>query len=273
MDPSPGLETSSLQRFPRIPRDALLAAHRYQLAAITGNLSYEIKQRWLNLPFIIVNCSQTQVMIITVFGATGQVGKRIVSQALAAGHYVRAFGRNVAGLIDEDMRNNQLEAIQGYVFNDTDVFDAVEGADAVLSVLGGAFDGADKTRSLGIQHIATQMEKAKVKRIIALGGYGVLEAPGGGFLIDQPGYPEQYIPVGKEHLQAYLNLRNSPLDYTFVCAPDIQDEDGRGSFITAADYPPVPNHFKIAAGDIARFMLEELKDNRFIKQRVGISNI
>jgi putative NADH-flavin reductase len=210
-------------------------------------------------------------MLITVFGATGQVGRRIVSQALQAGHSVRAFGRNTARLIDEDMRNNQLEAIQGYVFDEAEVLDAVEGADAVLSALGGAFDGTDKTRSLGIRNIAAQMEKAGVKRIIALGGYGVLEAPGGGFLIDQPGYPEQYIPVGREHLQAYLNLKETSLDYTFICSPDILDEDGRGAFVTSADYPPVPNHFKIAAGDIARFMLEELQDNRFIQKRAGIS--
>jgi len=40
-------------------------------------------------------------MIITVFGATGQAGKRIVSMALAKGYTVRAFGRNIEGLIDQ----------------------------------------------------------------------------------------------------------------------------------------------------------------------------
>ena len=34
-------------------------------------------------------------MIITIFGATGTVGKELVKQALFNGHQVRAFGRNV----------------------------------------------------------------------------------------------------------------------------------------------------------------------------------
>ncbi|MBX4298776.1 NmrA family NAD(P)-binding protein, partial [Mycobacterium tuberculosis] len=34
-------------------------------------------------------------MIITVFGATGQVGRRVVQSGLEKGYRVRAFGRNV----------------------------------------------------------------------------------------------------------------------------------------------------------------------------------
>lgn len=52
-------------------------------------------------------------MIITVFGATGQVGRFLVSLALAKGHTVRAFGRNVEDLIDHDLDNDALIAIKG----------------------------------------------------------------------------------------------------------------------------------------------------------------
>ena len=65
-------------------------------------------------------------MRITVFGATGQVGKRIVRQALALGHQVTAFGRNVDSLIDADIRNDNLLAVKGYVFDAGDVFNAVK---------------------------------------------------------------------------------------------------------------------------------------------------
>lgn len=87
------------------------------------------------------------------------VGKHIVRYALSLGHNVKAFGRNVESLIDEDLRNYNLETVKGYVFNEDDVFDAVKGSDAVLSALGGSFDGIDKTRSLGIKNIITQMKK------------------------------------------------------------------------------------------------------------------
>jgi putative NADH-flavin reductase len=116
-------------------------------------------------------------MIITVFGATGQVGKRTVRYALAKGHTVRAFGRNIEGLIDRDLDDEKLVAIKGSVFDEDEVYDAVRGVEAVISSLGGAFDGNDKTRSLGIKTIAQQMQKAGVRRIVAVGGSGVLNAP------------------------------------------------------------------------------------------------
>ncbi|MDB5229466.1 MAG: putative NADH-flavin reductase [Chitinophagaceae bacterium] len=211
-------------------------------------------------------------MIITVFGATGQVGNRIVKQGLAMGYKMKAFGRNVSKLIDEDLRSDLLQTFQGGVFDDEQVYDAIKGSDAVLSALGGAFDGEDKTRSLGIKNIVKQMDKAGVKRIIALGGLGILNADETHLRIDDPNYPAQYLPVGKEHLKAYQFLNTSDLEWTFVCSPDIKDNDATGNYVTNANYVPEPNKFFINAGDIAHFMLNELNKNEFAKQRVGISN-
>ncbi len=143
-------------------------------------------------------------MTITVFGATGQVGRRVVSQALAIGHTVKAFSRNIEGLIDKDLANDKFEAIQGHLFDEEEVLNAIKGSDAVISTLGGSFDGTDKTRSLGIKNIIAQMQVASVKRIVSLGGMGVLSAEDGSYLIDASDYPQLYKPVGMEHLQAYL---------------------------------------------------------------------
>ena len=211
-------------------------------------------------------------MIITIFGATGQVGIRVVRMALAKGFHVRAFGRNIEGMIDEDLRNENFEAVKGYVFDEKEVRNAVKGADAVISALGGSFDGTDKTRSLGIKNIVKQMEAAGTKRIIAIGGMGVLKDDEYEYMLKNPDYPEQFIAVGNEHLQAYQFLNNSNLSWTFLCPPNIIDADATGEFITAADYPPQPNQYKINAGDLALFMLNEIADNNYVCQRVGISN-
>jgi putative NADH-flavin reductase len=212
-------------------------------------------------------------MIITVFGATGKVGKYIVQMALASGNKVRAFGRNMEGLIDEDLRNENFTAIKGYVFSQDEVFDAIKGCDVVLSALGGAADSVDKTRSLGIRNIITQMEKAGVKKIIAVGSSGVLEDEDFGYLFNNPKYPDLYKSVAMEHFKAYEYLKTSDLDWTFVCCPDIKDKDATGKYVTNADYPPYPNLFTITAGNVALFMLDELKRNKYVKKRVGISDI
>jgi len=209
-------------------------------------------------------------MNLIIFGATGMVGKQLVQQALFTGHHVKAFGRNV--YTTDFLENKELELVQGALFDAREVYSAIKGCDAVLSAIGGGFDGTDKTRTLGLKNIITQMQKAGVKRIVAIGGLGVLNAPDDTLLIDGEDYPQEYIAVGKEHQKAWEYLKESGLDWTFVCPPDIKDEGPTGSYITAANYPPTPNNYKINAGDLAMFMLNELKKNEYVKERVGISN-
>ncbi|MBS1729263.1 MAG: NAD(P)H-binding protein [Bacteroidetes bacterium] len=211
-------------------------------------------------------------MIITIFGATGMVGKKTVRYALANGYTVRAFGRNIQNLIDTDLRNNQLQAIHGYVFNEAEVYQAIHGADAVISVLGGGFDGKDKTRSLGIKNIIAQMHKAQVKRIIALGNTGILDDGKGKYIMESQDFPKEYLPVGQEHLQAYLYLKDSGLDWTFVCAPDIHDAEYTNQYSTQITYMIKDSRHQITSGDLAQFMVKEVTDQQFIHDRVAISN-
>ena len=208
-------------------------------------------------------------MKITVFGATGQVGIEIVKQALWRKHQVTAFGRNV---FDLKMEDYNLHLFKGALFDEAEVLQAVTGADVVLSALGGAFDGSDKTRSLGIKNIIAQMNKAGVKRIIALGGLGILNADEHTLLIDTPSYPAEFIPVGNEHRKAYEYLKASDLDWTFICSPNILNNGPTGNYILSRDYPPQPNKFQINAGDLAQFMLNEAEKNEFVNARVGISS-
>jgi len=209
-------------------------------------------------------------MTIIVFGATGMVGKQLVQQALFKGHTVKAFGRNVFSEYEPDTKN--LELVKGALFDAGEVADAIKGCDAVLSALGGGFDGNDKTRTLGIKNIIAQMKKEKVQRIIAVGGMGVLNADEITLIVDTENYPKEMIPVSKEHQQVYEYLKESGLNFTFVCPPAIIDHEATGAFTTNADYLPEINNNTINAGDLALFMLNELEKNEYVKQKVGISN-
>lgn len=209
-------------------------------------------------------------MQLIIFGATGLVGKQLVQQALFMGHQVRAFGRNVYTTDFPDDKN--LEKIQGALFDEKEVFNAIKECDAVLSAVGGGFDGTDKTRTLGMKNIIAQMKKANLKRIVAIGGMGVLNADEDSLMIDKEEYPQEYVPVGKEHQKAWEMLNESGLDWTFMCPPNIMDAGPTGSFSTAANYPPVPNNYRINAGDLAMCMLNELSKNEYVCKRVGISN-
>ena len=208
-------------------------------------------------------------MIITIFGATGLVGKQLVKQALYKEYTVKAFGRNVYTSFAE---HKNLQLIPGALFDEEQVLNAVKGSDAVLSVIGGNADGIDKTRSLGMKNIVAQMQKASLKRIIAVGNFGILNGTDDKLIMDSPDHPPQFFAVCKEHFLAYKHLKNTDLDWTFVCPPDIINADSTGTYHTAANYPPLPNNGKINAGDLALFMLQELIKNKYLKERVGISN-
>ncbi len=209
-------------------------------------------------------------MNLIIFGATGMVGKQLVKQALYNGHHVKAYSRNVftEGLPD----NENIELVQGALFDETQVYKAIKGCDAVLSALGGAYEGTDKTRSLGMKNIVLQMKKNGVKRIVAVGGMGVLNADENTLIMEQESFPPEYLAVSEEHKKAFDFLKASALDWTFVCPPMIMEGEATGIFNTLADYLPAANNFKISSGDLALFMLKELKKREYVRHRVGISN-
>lgn len=209
-------------------------------------------------------------MQIIIFGATGMVGTYLVKQALYNGLQVKAFGRNV---FTADLpKDDRLELVQGALFDEKQVFEALMGCDAVISALGGDRTGVDLTRSLGMKNIVAQMQKAGVKRIVSVGGMGSLNNEEGSPILNNPEFPVQFLPVSKEHYKAYEYLKASTLDWTFVCPPDIINAAPTGDFITATDVPPTPNSFRINAGDLALFMLNELTAKEYLRHRVGISN-
>lgn len=212
------------------------------------------------------------LMTVTIFGATGQVGKHLVTHSLAKGWKVRAFGRQIEGLLEQDMRNANLTAVKGYVFDAGDVKKAIQGSDAVLSALGGLSDGSDHTRSLGIKNIVAQMVKNGPKRIVAVGGLGVLESPDGtGPMFEKEDYPQQYVPVAREHYAAYMHLKASPLDWTFFCPPNILDTDADGRFVTLEESHP--GGWEINAGNLALAMVQAIGSATFTRHRVGIANL
>lgn len=208
-------------------------------------------------------------MNLLIFGATGMVGHHLVNQALLKGYKVKAFGRNVYST--KMPENENLELVTGALFDAKEVLSAVKGCDAVLSAIGGAMDGTDKTRSLGMKNIVAQMEAAGVNRIVAVGGTGILEDEEGKMLFEAEDYPQEYLPVTLEHKKAYDILKASSLDWTMVCPPMIVEGEVTGVYRTEEAKQPEGNS-KIKAGDLAMFMLNEMINNEFLKERAGITN-
>jgi putative NADH-flavin reductase len=74
---------------------------------------------------------------LAVFGATGGVGREVVTQALDAGYHLTAYVRNPAKL---DLTHPNLTVIAGELTDRDAVQRAVRGAGAVISALGPPLD-------------------------------------------------------------------------------------------------------------------------------------
>lgn len=207
-------------------------------------------------------------MKVLIFGATGMVGQKLIDSAIAHGHEVRAFGRNVFEKLSTE--RDHLELFKGYLFTDSDIKKALKGVDVVLSSIGGPADGMNKTRSLGMKKIVTQMEKRGVKRIVAVGGIGLLQANEDELMMETKDFPEKYLPVSEEHLKAYHHLKDSDLEWTFVCPPNIMEAGKTDNYNLNRDYPAA-GLFQINAGDLAEFMVMEMMEKEYLKCRVGIA--
>jgi putative NADH-flavin reductase len=106
-------------------------------------------------------------MNLTVFGATGGIGREVVPQALDAGHHVTAYVRSPAKLT---VTHPNLSVITGELTDHDAVQRAIRGADAVISGLGPSLDRKATGMPLveGTHTIIEAMRAEGVERYIGM---------------------------------------------------------------------------------------------------------
>jgi putative NADH-flavin reductase len=203
-------------------------------------------------------------MKIAIFGATGRVGGKILKQALADGHYVKALVRST-----KIEPHPNLEMIIGDVRKAEDVERVIAGTGAVFSAI-----GTDRTTTLSeaAPLIAAAMKKQGVSRIIAIGTAGILDSRlSPGLLRYQGGDSNRKLTfAAEEHEKMYRELEKSALDWTIVCPTYLPDGEARGNYRTLENFLPEDGR-EITAGDTAAFAYSLLAHPDFIHRRVGLA--
>ena len=215
-------------------------------------------------------------MKIVVFGATGNVGQRVVAEALRRGHEVVGVVRDPSAVQSPDKR---LRLVKGDATNADDVARVARGGDAVVS----AISPRPNARGLPAPSLAANsralikgLREAKVKRILYVGGASSLEVAPGKALADLPDFPEIYREEAREGREALAIWRNEAkgLDWTYLSpAAEIAPGNRTGMYRTTDDKLLVDDKGKsfITFEDYAVAVLDELERPQHVVKRFGVA--
>jgi putative NADH-flavin reductase len=113
-------------------------------------------------------------MQITVFGASGKVGRLVVHGALARGYKVVAFVHSH----DPFEKTDKLKVVKGDIYRGQDVAKALKGSRVVVSCLGSwgrkTASGNRNVLTSAMLEILPAMKTQKIERIVTLTGSGAL---------------------------------------------------------------------------------------------------
>lgn len=214
-------------------------------------------------------------MKIVLFGATGQVGQRIVREALERGHEVVGVVRDPSKQAGPDPR---VALVRGDATDAASVAGAVRGADAVVSSVSprpGSTGTAPRLADVARALIAG-LRQAEVKRLLVVGGAATLEVAPGVALLDTPGFPDAYraeAEEGRDSLRVYRTEADG-LEWTFLSpAAEIGPGERTGAYRTTVDQFLADEHgrSRISYDDYAVALLDELERPAHVGRRFGVA--
>jgi putative NADH-flavin reductase len=183
---------------------------------------------------------------------------------------VVAFARTPSKLEMEDAR---LSVVQGDVTDPDPVFETISGVDAVLSALGPPRGVPAGVMEEGLNNILAAMREHGVRRLLVVVGAGVGDPQ------DRPTLLDRVIGgvlwfVSREFYEEMVDLaatvRACDLDWTLVRVPMLTDEPGTGD--VRVGYLGVDAGTRLSREDLARFMVEQVDQETYVRQAPVISN-
>jgi putative NADH-flavin reductase len=201
-------------------------------------------------------------MKIALIGASGNVGSRIVTEALLRGHRVTGIARHV----DAISPRPGLTPAAGDISNPDNLALVLAGHDCVVSsVRFVAFD---------LGRLLQALELAGAPRLLMVGGAGSLRTAPAVMLVDTPGFPEPFkaeARAGAETLR--LLQEQNVVDWTFlspsaVFTPGVRTSHfrrGRDELLLDAE-----GKSRISQEDYAVAMLDEIEAPRHRRQRFTV---
>ena len=215
-------------------------------------------------------------MRLVLFGAGGQVAQRIAREALDRGHDVVGVARSAASVRSD---NERLTIVEGDATDASSVAKLSKGADAIINALSPRPSPSGRpatSLSAAARALIEGATRARVPRLIVVGGAGSLEVAPGVRLVDTPGFPEVYKPESLNQADALAVYRTSAgnLDWTYISpAAEIGAGTRTGRYRKGDDALLVDANGKsfISYEDYAKAVLDELERPTHSRARMTVA--
>lgn len=219
-------------------------------------------------------------MHIALIGATGFVGRAVLTEALSRGHQVSALSRDPARWDGQLPPSPALRVLKADVQNAAQVAAAVAGADLVISAYNPGWTAPDLYDQFlrGHRAIVAGVQQVKPRpRLLVVGGAGSLFVAPGVQLVDTEGFaghvPPHVVPGARAARDALTELRALPaadLDWTFVSPPpQLAPGERSGRYQLGRDDVPLVDGAPagISVADLAVALLDEAEQPQHRGQR------
>jgi Putative NADH-flavin reductase len=208
-------------------------------------------------------------MDLIVFGASGRLGRKILEDALTAGHRVRAFVRTPSSFT---MQHPHLTLFQGDSMNAESVYKALAEQQAVISALGPVRPLEAGMLETSAKNIVAAMKERNIYRLVSTSGAGVWQPQ------DQPKLPDYFMAIllhifaREVERDSFANvdvIKASDLDWTVVRFPRLTDSPRTGRY--RVGYIHKESSIRFSRADAAEFILKELTDKKWVRKAPLVS--
>ena len=198
---------------------------------------------------------------IALIGASGNIGSRILAEALARGHAVTGIARHSEKLTPQP----QLRIAQGDIANPPDLARHLRGADIVV---------ASVRWSDNASQLLDAVRLSGVGRLIAVVGAGSLEASPGVRVLDTPEFPAAWRSGAEGAARALDTLRaEKDVDWVAVSPPfNIGPGQRTRKFRVGGDQllRDASGESHISRDDFAVAIVDEIEKPKHHRQRITV---
>ncbi len=213
-------------------------------------------------------------MKIALIGATGYTGAAILKEALSRGHQVTGIVRHPEKLPDHP----NLTPEETDVMDEEELARILAGHDAVVSAFSPDKSDPDlyDKHIRGARSIIRAFKNSGAARLLFVGGAGSLEVKPGLQLLDTPDFPEEWKATALATREVYNILEKDDFDWIFVCPAALLEPGQRtggyridvGRLVTDEE-----GNSRISVEDYAVAMVDELEQNRYNRQKIGVGSM